>query len=83
MMLMSYRTLLREAKDRDARLIDYYKKHPRVRQRALAKRFRISQARVNQILKRYKFSHSDNKAVLPCKPEDVGDSLEGCQPYDI
>jgi len=51
---MSYRTLLKEAKKRDESLVAYHKKHPRVRQRALARMFKITQARVNQILKKYR-----------------------------
>ena len=68
---------------RDESLIAYHEKHPRVRQRALARIYKISQARVNQILRHYKFNHSDNKAVLPCKAEDVGDFLGEEKPYDI
>jgi len=49
---MPYEDYLKNKEDRDERLWQHHKAHPEMSQRALAKQFRISQARVSEILKR-------------------------------
>ena len=48
---MGYKNYLERAKERDANLVKYFAKHPNMSQRALGKVFKISQARVAQIIR--------------------------------
>jgi len=56
MVIMAYKEYLERIKERDQNLIKYHEANPGMSQRALAKVFKISQARVSKIIQKQEAS---------------------------
>jgi len=52
MVVMAYKDYLERIKERDENLRKYHEAHPGMSQRALAKVFKVSQARISKILQK-------------------------------